>query len=113
MIASNTGRRTYTVNGKMRRRISEVAGIIPCVVFTPDDLRMVKDAAERRRAAVDGVGDQLSPAYRAARVEYDRILKQRNRLLREEPENEEMLAHLVDAARAGWGRVHSASPAAF
>jgi len=92
MYANSSGKRTYLVNGKNRRRVSEVAGIVPCVVFTPDDLRMVKDAAERRRAAVDGVGDQLSPAYRGARIEFERILKHRNSLLRDETRDEEMLS---------------------
>lgn len=91
MSANLAGRRTYEVNGKVRRRVSEVAGIIPCVVFTPDDLRIVKDAADRRRSAIDGVGDQLSPAYRSARVEYERILKHRNSLLRDEAREAEML----------------------
>lgn len=92
MYANASGKRSYRVNGKTRRRVSEVAGIVPCVVFTPDDLRIVKDAAERRRAAVDGVGDQLSPTYRAARVEFEKILRQRNSLLRDEARDEEMLA---------------------
>jgi DNA replication and repair protein RecF len=84
MSVTSEGRRIYQVNGKPKRTISEVAGILPCVVFTPDDLRMVKDAAEKRRAAVDGVGDQLSAAYRSSRAEYERILRQRNRLLKED-----------------------------
>ena len=92
MRVTSAGRRSYEVNGKIRRRISEVAGIVPGVVFTPDDLRIVKDSAERRRAAVDAVGDQLSPAYRSARVEYERILKHRNSLLREDSPQDETLA---------------------
>jgi DNA replication and repair protein RecF len=91
MHATAQGRRSYQVNGKTRRRISEVAGIVPCVVFTPDDLRMVKDSAEKRRSAVDGMGDQLSPAYRKARMEYDRILRHRNSLLREQHHDNQML----------------------
>ena len=79
-----TGKRSYEVNGSARRRISEMERYLPCVVFTPDDLRMVKDSAERRRASLDGLGDQLSPAYCVLRTEYDRILKQRNALLKEE-----------------------------
>jgi DNA replication and repair protein RecF len=91
MHATPAGRRSYQVNGKIRRRLSEVAGILPCVVFTPDDLRMVKESAERRRSAVDGVGDQLSPAYRSARLNYERILKHRNSLLREESADPSMI----------------------
>jgi len=79
---STTGRRVYTVNGTTKRRLSDVAGLLPSVVFTPDDLRMVKDSAERRRAAIDGVGDQLSTAYLALRAEYEKIVRQRNALLK-------------------------------
>jgi len=89
---TGSGRREYRVNGKARPRVSEVAGVIPSVLFTPDDLRLVKDSAERRRIAVDGVGDQLSVAYRAARMEYERVLKQRNRVLREDAIDEQMLS---------------------
>ena len=59
---SAAGRREYSVNGTIKRRVADVTGALPCVVFSPDDLRMVKDAAERRRSAIDGVGDQLSPS---------------------------------------------------
>ena len=90
------GRRVYRVNGKVRRRISEVAGIIPCVVFTPDDLRMVKDSADKRRAAIDGVGDQLSPAYLTVRMEYERIIRQRNSLLKDPQRNDEVLEALTE-----------------
>jgi len=88
---TSQGRRVYTVNGKQRRAVTEVAGIIPCVLFTPDDLRMVKDSAERRRTALDDLGSQLSPAYARLGAEYERILRQRNRVLKEEGE-----AHLLD-----------------
>jgi DNA replication and repair protein RecF len=77
------GRRSYRVNGKQRRSLSQVAGIIPCVVFTPDDLRLVKDSAERRRAALDSLGAQLSPSYAQLKLEYDRVVRQRNAVLRD------------------------------
>jgi DNA replication and repair protein RecF len=92
LLVSSAGRRVYRVNEKVRKRVAEVAGIIPGVVFTPDDLRIVKDAAERRREAVDSVGDQLSPAYRSARIDYERILRQRNSVLREESLDAGMLS---------------------
>lgn len=92
---SSDGRRTYRVNGKVRRRIAEVAGIIPCVVFTPDDLRMVKDSADKRRSAIDGVGDQLSPAYLTARMEYERVVRQRNALLKMASPDEGVLSALT------------------
>jgi len=78
------GRRSYRVNGQPRKRAADVRGILPSVLFTPDDLRMIKDAAEKRRRAIDEVGEQLSGAYAAAGAEYDRALRQRNALLRDE-----------------------------
>lgn len=79
-----TGRRVYRVNGKARRSVNQVAGVLTCVVFTPEDLRLVKDSAEKRRGALDALGAQLSPTYAKLRTDYDKVLKQRNRLLREE-----------------------------
>lgn len=79
-----SGRRAYKVNGSPKKKISEVAGLIPCVVFTPDDLGIVKGSAGQRRASLDGVGDQLSATYLSLRTEYDRIVKQRNALLKQE-----------------------------
>lgn len=75
--------RTYLVNGQTRRRHSEVAGLLPSVVFTPDDLAMVKGPAERRRAAIDDLGEQLSPTYGSLRRDYGKVVRQRNALLRD------------------------------
>lgn len=76
------GRRTYRVNGKVRRAVSQVAGVLPCVMFTPDDLRLLKDSADRRRGALDSLGSQLSPTYARLKVDYDRVLRQRNAALK-------------------------------
>jgi len=75
--------RTYLVNGQTRRRHSEVAGLLPSVVFTPDDLSMVKGPADKRRAAIDDLGEQLSPTYGSLRRDYGKVVRQRNALLRE------------------------------
>lgn len=96
LTVSGIGRRVYRVNGKVRRRVSEVAGILPCVVFTPDDLRLVKDSADRRRSAIDGVGDQLSPVYLAVRTEYERVVRQRNALLKQTPSDLSVLDTLTE-----------------
>lgn len=77
------GRRTYTVNGQVKRKHSDVAGLLPSVVFTPDDLGMVKGPAERRRTAIDDLGEQLSPTYGALRRDYGRAVRQRNTVLKD------------------------------
>jgi DNA replication and repair protein RecF len=77
------GGRAYLVGGQARRRHSEVAGLLPSVTFTPDDLSMVKGPAERRRAAIDDLGEQLSPTYGSLRRDYGKVVRQRNSLLRD------------------------------
>jgi DNA replication and repair protein RecF len=77
------GHRSYQVNSQAKRRFADVAGVLPSVVFTPDDLGLVKGPAERRRSAVDDLGDQLSPTYASIRRDYQRVVKQRNALLKE------------------------------
>lgn len=81
-VDENSGR-TYLVNGQTRRRHSEVAGLLPSVVFTPDDLALVKGPAEKRRSAVDDLGEQLSSTYGSLRRDYGKVVRQRNALLRE------------------------------
>ncbi len=91
-----SGRREYRVNGKIRRKIADVAGLMPCVLFTPEDLRLIKDSADKRRSALDSLGVQLSPSYRALKAEYERLIKQRNAQLREPSMNRELLETLTD-----------------
>lgn len=94
---SAAGRREFKVNGKSRRRLVDVAGVLPSVVFTPEDLRLIKDSAERRRGALDSLGAQLSTAYAQLNTEYERVLRQRNALLREEGSGEDDLEPWTEA----------------
>ncbi len=90
---TEAGRRTFRVNGSVRRKKSEITGILPSVLFTPDDLRMVKESPDKRREALDALGRQLSGAYATILAEYDRALRQRNALLKyEDPDAEAMRA---------------------
>jgi len=82
LTISAAGRRAYSVNGTAKKKLSEVTGLLPSVVFTPNDLGMVKESAERRRSAIDGVGDQLSRAYFTLRGEYEHTVRQRNAVLK-------------------------------
>jgi DNA replication and repair protein RecF len=91
VLRIENGRRSYRVNGTVRRAVADAAGLVPAVVFTPDDLRIVKEGAERRRAAIDTVGSQVSRAYSRLKAEYDRVLRQRNALLREPATTDDQL----------------------
>lgn len=75
------GRRCFTRNGK-RVTSAGVRGVLPSVLFTPDDLDMVKRGAGVRREALDGFGCQLNESYARLSATYARIVEQRNNLLR-------------------------------
>ena len=83
MGVSGSGKRQYVVNGSKARRVSDMRGNVPAVVFTPDDLDVVKGPAEKRRASIDSLGDQLSATYETLRREYEQIVRQRNAALKE------------------------------
>ncbi len=70
------------VNRSPVARPREVLGILRTVLFAPEDLAVVKgDPAERRRF-LDDLLVQRTPRYAGVRSDYDRVLKQRNALLR-------------------------------
>ncbi|MFM7211108.1 MAG: DNA replication/repair protein RecF, partial [Actinomycetota bacterium] len=63
-------------------RTREILGIVRTVVFAPEDLALVKgDPAERRRF-LDDLLVQRHPRLAGTRADYDRVLKQRNALLK-------------------------------
>lgn len=76
-------RRQYSVNGSRRRSVSGSTGSLPSVLFTPEDLNLVKGPSEQRRTAIDTLGEQLSGNYKTLKREYLRVLRQRNNLLKE------------------------------
>ena len=87
---SSDGTRTFRVDGTAKRRTADVAGLVPSVTFTPDDLAMVKGPAERRRTSIDDLGEQLSATYGSLRRDYGRVVRQRNILLRDERAGHEL-----------------------
>jgi DNA replication and repair protein RecF len=63
-------------------RAREVLGVLRTVLFAPEDLALVKgDPAERRRF-LDDLLVARTPRFAGVRADYDRVLKQRNALLK-------------------------------
>ena len=77
------GKRSFSLNGK-RKQIKNLRGILPSVVFSPDDLNFIKGFQSIKRAEIDNLGSQLSANYSNVRHDYERILKQKNRYLKED-----------------------------
>ncbi len=70
------------LNGSPARRARDVLGALRLVLFAPEDLALVRgDPAERRRY-LDDLLVARQPRYAGVRADYERVLKQRNALLR-------------------------------
>ncbi len=99
--AVREGKRSFSRNGK-KCRAAGVRGVVPSVLFCPDDLDMVKRSARVRRAALDGFGVQLNEQYAQLLGSYERLVEQRNALLKERWCTHEMLGAWNDSlAQAG------------
>ena len=82
-IALNAlGRRRIKVFGQEISRSGELLGHVTGVLFSPEDLRTVKDGPAERRRFVDMALSQIKPAYYYALQRYARALKQRNETLK-------------------------------
>lgn len=79
----DNGKKTYLLNGK-KRSIQSMKGLFPAVVFCPDDLELAKGADSERRNALDDLGCQLSKNFYAVRNDYTKLVKQKNRALKDE-----------------------------
>ena len=64
-------------------RPRELLGILRTVLFAPEDLALVKGDPGGRRAFLDALLIQLAPRFAGVIADYDRVLKQRNTLLKQ------------------------------
>ena len=71
------------VNGIPIRKASELFGIVNVVFFSPEDLNIIKNGPAERRRFVDMELCQLNRLYVHALIQYNKVIMQRNRLLKE------------------------------
>ena len=83
-------------NGVKKKTAGEIAGVLPSVLFCPEDLMVLKSGAAPRRRFADLALCQLRPNYDAALTEYHRILEQKSRILKDHHENPGVLAILPE-----------------
>ena len=70
------------INKSDTPRVRDILGYVNAVIFSPEDLDIVKRDPSNRRAFIDELIVQLSPRMSAVYSDYERVLKQRNTLLR-------------------------------
>lgn len=70
------------INQKPIQKLSEHIGYIPLVAILPNDTELISGPAQGRRRFLDMLISQYSPSFLRHLIQYDRILSQRNALLR-------------------------------
>lgn len=76
-------KKTIRKNKVTLRRTSELLDSVLIVIFSPEDLKIVKEEPEKRRKFLDRELCQISPAYYDSWNNYRKILQQRNAALKE------------------------------
>ena len=72
----------YFLNGSARKKTSEVLGLVRTVSFSPEDLDLIRRDPSDRRKFLDSSLVQLKPRLSGVKADYERVLKQRNALLK-------------------------------
>jgi DNA replication and repair protein RecF len=80
---ARNGRNRVLVNRQKLGRSRDLLGVMRVTVFSPDDLAIVKEGPAGRRRFLDDVLVALALKYDALRLELDRVVKQRNTLLKQ------------------------------
>ncbi len=69
-------------NGKVYEKFSDHVGLIPLVIISPSDSDLIIEGSETRRKFIDSVISQLDSTYLQKLIQYQKIISQRNALLK-------------------------------
>ena len=88
------------IDRKKAQKISSLMGHLQCVIFSPEDLMIIKEGPGLRRRYTDMMVSQMNPVYFVELQKYQKALDQRNALLKESRktggQNEELFAVFED-----------------
>ena len=89
---NSSGEKKVKRDGKAYPRISAHIGTLPIVMVSPSDASLVSESGEERRKFVNSVLSQMDAAYLDAVQQYNRLLFQRNRYLKERNPDRSLLS---------------------
>ncbi len=81
-LQKSTKEKKILLNGVKQRSLSNLFGVLKCVVFTPEDLELSKGSPDVRRSFIDLCISQIKPQYAKTVSKYETVLAQRNTLLK-------------------------------
>lgn len=107
VLLERGGGRKLRLDGKPARKLSELLGRLPVVQLFPEDLATATGSPGLRRTWLDALASACVPGYVKLRLEFERVLRQRNAVLKARRSQRELDSHtppFLDRA----ARVHAA-----
>ena len=95
IILSKTNKKIIKINGIGIKKVGDLIGEMPVVYFAPDEIGLIKDGPSDRRKFLDIDISQLNKSYFYLLCRYEKILEERNKLLKQ-TKNFENLIQTID-----------------
>lgn len=102
-------RKSIRVDDKRVSKFSDFVGSIPLVMISPSDSMLIHGGSEERRKFMDALISQYDKSYTQDIIQYDRLLKQRNSLLKQEEEPDWSVMDVIEGMMSELGgRIYEA-----
>lgn len=95
-ILRENSRKEFLVNDEAYTKLSQHIGKFTCVMIAPDDVELITGSSEERRRFVDAILSQSEPDYLQWLIDYNKILQQRNSLLKHAAQQNSLDEQLLD-----------------
>jgi len=82
-IIRENNKKELNVGGVPVKKMSDHIGQFPCVMIAPDDIALITGGSEERRKLMDSILSQTNKTYLDQLIAYNKILQQRNSLLKQ------------------------------
>lgn len=94
MGLSHKNTKKIAINKQPIRKLSELFGLLHVIMFSPEDLSLIKSGPKERRRFIDMELSQLNAMYMYYLGQYHKVLKQRNQLLKNSSDKDQTIALL-------------------
>lgn len=95
-IIRENNRKEFLADDELYKKFSEHIGKFPCVMIAPDDVELITGNSEERRKFIDTILSQCNVDYLHWLIDYNKILQQRNSLLKAAAEHNRLDESLLD-----------------
>jgi DNA replication and repair protein RecF len=107
-IIRETGKKEFSFSGEQYSRYSKHIGKLPVVFIAPDDVLLINGSGEERRKLIDIILSQISETYLQHLMQYNKLLAQRNKMLKqfaEQQKTDDILLEVINEQLISHGNI--------